>query len=138
MVHLARAATGRFCWVDLAATDAARAKAFYEHVFGWTARKHAANGGSFTRLRLADLDVGSVYQLQQVHIEEGVPSHWTPYIQVDNVDDAARRAIAHGGGVIVRAFDVSGIARIALIVDSVGARVGLWQPVEAGMENDHG
>jgi predicted enzyme related to lactoylglutathione lyase len=74
-----------------------------------------------------------------VHLDQGVPSHWTPYIRVVNVDDAARRVTPCGGKVIVRPFVVSGVARIALILDSVGAQVGLWEPIEANaQENTHG
>jgi predicted enzyme related to lactoylglutathione lyase len=50
---------------------------------------------------------------------------------VDDVFDAAQRAACHGGEVIVRPFVVSGIAQIALILDSVGAQVGLWAPIAA-------
>ena len=139
MIDLRKTAAGRFCWVDLAATDADSARDFYGRLFGWAACEQSANGGTFTRLRLADQDVGSLYQLRDVHLDHGVPSHWTPYVRVGNVDDAARRAAAIGGKVIVRPFAMSGIARIALILDSVGAHVGLWEPIEANGEGDaHG
>lgn len=134
-----KTAAGRFCWVDLAATDADAAKDFYGRLFGWASYEQSANGGSFTRLRLSDQDVGSIYQLGHEHLDHGVPSHWTPYVRVDNVNDAARRVCSIGGRVIVRPFIVSGVARIALIVDSVGAQVGLWEPIEANTEGDaHG
>lgn len=119
---------GRFCWLDLAANDAEAARTFYCRMFGWTSNDEAANGGHFTRLQLAGQDVGSVYQLRAAHLAHGVPSHWTPYIQVHDANDAARRAVSCGGEVIVRPFAVSGVARIALIADSVGALVGLWEP----------
>lgn len=115
--------------MDLAASDAEAAKAFYGRLFGWTSREQSANGGCFTRLRLSGRDVGSVYQLKRAQLESGVPSHWTPYVRVDGVDEAAGRAVSLGGEVIVRPFAVAGVARIALILDSVGAPVGLWQPV---------
>jgi predicted enzyme related to lactoylglutathione lyase len=134
LVQMDKTATGRFCWVDLAATDADSAKEFYAHLLGWKSVVQPANGGSFTRLRLSGSDVGSMYQLQRAHLDQGMLSHWTPYIQVDNADDAARRATALGGNVIVRPFDVSGVARIALILDSVGAQVGLWQPIATNLE----
>ena len=134
MVNFGKASAGRFCWVDLAATDAARAKAFYGQLFGWTASEHPANGGSFTRMRLSGQDVGSLYQLNREHLARGVPSHWTPYIQVNDVSDTARQAAAFDGKVIVRPFDVSGVARIALIQDSVGAHVGLWEPINANVQ----
>ena len=127
MIDLGNAMVGRFCWVDLAATDAARATDFYGQVFGWAPCEQPANGGSFTRMRLSGQDVGSIYQLKRAHRDQGVPSHWTPYIRVDDVDHVARRVV------------VSGIAQIALILDSVGAQVGLWEPIEANTtENAHG
>jgi predicted enzyme related to lactoylglutathione lyase len=125
MVDLGNRVVGRFCWVDLAATDAARAKDFYGQVFGWTPCEQPANGGSFARMRLSDQDVGSIYQLKRAYRDQGVPSHWTPYIRVDDVNNAAQRVVSHGGKVIVRPFVVSDIAQIALILDSVGAQLGL-------------
>ena len=44
------APAGEFCWVDLAATDAARATDFYGNLFGWGASPQRANGGTFVRL----------------------------------------------------------------------------------------
>jgi len=107
-------ASGRFCWLDLAATDADRAKRFYADLFGWRAHEQPANGGAFTRLSLADCDV---------------PSHWTPYVCVDDIEATAGRAVALGGQLLVQPFEVSGVARIALVADAVRARVGLWEPV---------
>jgi predicted enzyme related to lactoylglutathione lyase len=53
--------------------------------------------------------------------------------------DAASRAALLGGTVIVDPFVVSGVARIALILDSVGAVVGLWEPIELNIKaNGHG
>jgi predicted enzyme related to lactoylglutathione lyase len=124
-------AIGQFCWVDLAASDAGRAKDFYGRLFGWTSHDRAANGGVFTCLRSAGADVGSLYQLQKAHLERGVPSHWTPYIRVADMDETVRRAVALGGEAVVLPFVVAGVARIALILDSVGALVGLWQPIDA-------
>ncbi|HEY6025035.1 MAG TPA: VOC family protein [Pseudolabrys sp.] len=138
-MHLGKTDVGRFCWLDLAATNANSAKAFYGGLFGWTCHEQQANDGSFIRMRLSDQDVGSIYQLKEAHIERGLPSHWTPYIRVDDVDAAAQRVTLFGGKVIVRPFAVTGIARIALIVDSVGACVGLWEPIETKRKtNSHG
>ena len=137
MVHLGNAGPGQFCWVDLAASDADAAKAFYGRLFGWASDEQAANGGSFTRLRQSGQDVGSVYQLSARHLENGVPSHWTPYLRVDDVDVVVQRAVALGGEVIVHPFAVEGTARIALILDCVGAQVGLWEPIGAGRGEDN-
>ncbi len=128
------AASYEFCWLDLAATDATTARQFYRQMFGWTTREQAANGGFFTLLQHTGRDVASLYQLSKRHLDCNVSSHWLPYVRVENIDDAVQRTIRCGGQVIVRPFAVDGIARIALIVDSVGAQVGLWEPATSREE----
>lgn len=123
-------APGTFCWLDLAARDAALAKRFYAGAFGWTFEEQRANGGVFTRCHAGDAGgrgVASLYQIRRAELDRGVPSHWTPYIAVADADAAARRAAGLGGRLVVAPFEVNGIARIALIEDAVGALVGLWQ-----------
>ena len=122
-------ATGRFCWVDLAASDAGGARRFYEKLFGWTSHEQRANGGLFTRLKRGGRDVGSLYQLHHAQVEHGVPSHWTPYVRVDDVEAMTRRAVRCGGETMVKPFVISGMARVALILDAVGAPFGLWEPL---------
>lgn len=123
---MARAPAGRFCWVDLAAADATRAAGFYTDLFGWSAHPQAANGGEFVRLAHAGRDIGSLYQMRAAEREAGVASHWTPYVQVDDVAAASRRAALLGASVAVKPFLVEGMACIALIVDPDGAELGLW------------
>jgi predicted enzyme related to lactoylglutathione lyase len=125
-------ATGRFCWVDLASSDAERASAFYRGLFGWTPRPEAALGGRFLRLQLGGTDVGSLYQLQRAQLERGVPSHWTPYVQVEDLQAAIRRVAPLGGEVLVRPLEIPGIARIAIVADPAGAHFGLWQASRRG------
>jgi len=125
------AAAGEFCWLDLAAADLAVARRFYTAVFGWSAHEQDANGGRFMRWQLGDRAVGSMYPLSVAQRVHDVPSHWTPYVRVDDVDAVARRVAECGGAVLVRPFVVDGVARIALVLDAVGAQLGLWQPLPA-------
>lgn len=129
-------AVGRFCWVDLAASDAATAKSFYSQLLGWTSHDRDALGGVFTCLRSDGADIGSLYQLKQSHLARGVPSHWTPYVRIADMTATVARAEALGGEVIVRPFTVPGMAQVALILDAVGALVGLWQPIETKMAEE--
>jgi len=138
MTHLGKASTGQFCWVDMAATDADSAKALYGQMFGWTSREQPANGGSFARLRISDQDVCSIYQLRHVHLDRGVPSHWTPDTRVDNVNDAVWRSITFGGELICsplhRARRRTDCAHLGF-----GRRTGLWEPMRADMgQSAHG
>lgn len=129
MRYIGSGIPGRFCWLDLAASDLREAQAFYGAVFGWTFAGTRANGGTYTRAVRGGDDVGSLYQLRRALVEEGVPSHWTPYIEVERMDEATRTVAALGGEVVVRPFVIEGVATIALVLDSVGAQVGLWQPL---------
>jgi predicted enzyme related to lactoylglutathione lyase len=130
---------GRFCWLDLAASDAGRARSFYGDLFGWAARERRANGGVFISLSRDGAEVASLYQLSRAHLARGVPSHWTPYVRVEDVDAMTRRAVALGGQTVVQPFDVPAVARIALVLDSVGALVGLWESAGRGSAEDgHG
>ena len=120
----------RFCWVDLAAHDTEIATSFYGTLFGWRAQDQNVNVGHFKRFALGDVDVASLYQLNRRHLADGVPSHWTPYVAVNNVEQTASCAASLGATILVRPFDIAGIARVGLIQDPGGALIGLWQQRE--------
>jgi uncharacterized protein len=138
-MRIADHSLGRVCWMDLAASQADQAKAFYGSLFGWQAHDDSVpTGGCFTRLQQEGKDIASLYQLHRRHLEAGVPSHWTPYVAVRSAEEMAARAETCGGRLIVPPFDIDGIARIALIVDSIGAPLGLWQrPRGSPGEDEH-
>ena len=79
----------RFCWVDLATTDQGAARSFYRQLFGWTVRDERAGEGQFGTFAHRDAPIASLYQLTRKQIEHGVPSHWTPYVCVPDVDATA-------------------------------------------------
>lgn len=118
---------GRVHWLDLASVNAGRAMRFYEGMFGWKARRCRANGGEIFRFTRGGKDIASLYQLRSQQIDNGVPSHWTPYIAVSSVDDSASRAEALGGQVVVKPFYVHGMARVGLIDDPASGLFGLWE-----------
>lgn len=134
MFEITAATTKRIWWVDLAATDAAAAAAFYRRAFGWAAQESHAMGGTYLRFAHDGREIGTAYQLRPRHLDSGVPSHWTPYLRVAALD----RAVAHftkcGGRVIVPPFAASGRVRIALVQDVVGALLGLREEMAPGGE----
>jgi len=117
----------RFCWLDLASTNVRAAEAFYAGMFGWQAHRQQANGGEYVHFLRGGERFASLYQLEHRQVDAGVPSHWTPYVSVCDVHEMGARAKALGGQVIVRPFDVDGMAKISLIVDATGALIGLWE-----------
>jgi uncharacterized protein len=134
---------GTFCWVGLATSHPAAAKAFYTSLFGWQAEDLSAGvAGTFTLLRHGGKDVASLYRQMPEARAAGAPPHWTSYISVENADATAARANELGGAAVFREpFDVLDAGRVAAIRDPSGAIVSLWQPrsrIGATLVNDVG
>jgi predicted enzyme related to lactoylglutathione lyase len=117
----------RICWVDLATVDQGAAKSFYCRLFGWTVQDRRAGEGRFSTFANRGAPFASLYQLARSQIAHGVPSHWTPYVSVPDLDVAAAMAASLGGQVVIPPHDSGGLARISLIADPTGALIGLWQ-----------
>jgi predicted enzyme related to lactoylglutathione lyase len=60
----------------------------------------------------------------------GIPPHWNLYISVENADAAAETAADLGGKVLMGAFDVMELGRMAVIQDPTGAVFCMWQAKE--------
>jgi predicted enzyme related to lactoylglutathione lyase len=122
-------APGTFCWVDLATTDPAGAKAFYGELFGWEAEDMpAGEAGIYTMLRLDGDYVCGLYEMEAERRDQGVPPHWFSYVSVEDPDAVASRARELGGTVYGEAFDVGEDGRMAVVQDPTGAGLGAWQP----------
>jgi len=120
---------GNFSWFELGTCDQAGAKEFYTELFGWSFRDSplpAEMGGVYTTWLLGDKEVGAAHQLNPQ--EKGVPPHWLTYIAVESADDVAAKVAAHGGTVLMPAFDVMEHGRMAVLQDPTGATFGVWQP----------
>jgi predicted enzyme related to lactoylglutathione lyase len=134
---------GTFCWVGLATSDVAAAKAFYRGLFGWEAKDlQAGAAGAYTMLCCGAEEVAILYRQQPEARAAGAPPHWTSYISVEDADATAARAVELGGAAVFRApFDVLDAGRVAAIRDPTGAIASLWQPrsrIGATLVNDLG
>jgi predicted enzyme related to lactoylglutathione lyase len=112
---------GMFCWIELATNDAAAAKTFYTSLFSLTAKDMPIPDGVYTMLQKDGHDVGALYQTKNI------PPNWASYINVDSVDDSAKKAQDLGANVVAPPFDVMDIGRMAVIADAQGATFCLWQ-----------
>jgi predicted enzyme related to lactoylglutathione lyase len=59
---------------------------------------------------------------------EAIPSHWTSYVSVDDVDAIVAKAESLGATVVAPIMDIFESGRMAVIADPTGAQLGLWQP----------
>jgi len=109
-----------FVHLELQTQDLVKAKKFYQGLFDW---------------RLEDLPMG--YTMVQVGEGTGggmmkcpvpgAPSHWLPYILVDDVKASTKKAKGLGAKVVQDATEVPSHGWFSVIVDPAGAAVGLWQ-----------
>ena len=73
--------------------------------------------------------------------QAGVPSHWSNFVTVDDVDALADVVTANGGTILYGPGDVFDSGRMVQIQDPTGAALGLWQPINhigAGIVNTVG
>jgi uncharacterized protein len=118
--------TGVPCWVDTAQPDADAAAAFYAGLFGWEFEDRTPAGmpGRYLVGQLRGRDVAAISS--QVAGTAPAPA-WSTYVAVDDADEAAGRAAAAGGSVLMDPVDASDAGRVGVIADREGATIGLWQ-----------
>jgi uncharacterized protein len=120
-------APGTFSWADLSTSDTDGAKAFYTGLFGWdTEDTPIPEGGVYTMLAKGGRYVGALSEAR-----EGQPSAWNSYVTVESADDSAASAQEHGGMVVMEAFDVMDVGRMAVFQDPTGAFLAVWEPRES-------
>ncbi len=133
---------GTPCWVELATTDQAAAKAFYADLFGWDYQDSPMDetGDVFYSMAMTGGDfVGGMYEQPEDQRQAGIPPHWMIHIAVDDVDAIADRVPGLGGTVGAPPFDVFNAGRMSIISDPAGAYVAFWQAkqhIGAGVKSE--
>ena len=135
-------APGTFSWTDLTTTDQDGAKAFYGALLGWEADDMPAGEGVvYSMMRVGDKHVAAISPQPPQQRDAGAPPSWSSYVTVESADDAAARAVEHGGTVVAPPFDVFDAGRMAVVQDPQGAFFSVWEPrrnIGAGLVNAPG
>jgi predicted enzyme related to lactoylglutathione lyase len=127
-----------FCFINLMTRDAAKAKAFYGRLFGWTYGEMPGVPGG--HLILVDGHTGgALMDLEVTKMPPGTPAVIGVMIRVESADATVAKVNALGGRA-EPAFDVLENGRMAMCTDPQGAVFGVWQAKkEAGIDADsHG
>lgn len=109
-------------WVELASRDATAAQAFYTDLLGWSCQASSVpmpEGIAYTEYQLGETRYGGILPMTAEWGE--MPSHWSLYVPVADVDGCLARAVELGGSVCVPAFDAPGVGRIGRLDDPTGA-----------------
>ena len=111
-------------WVELASRDAAAARDFYAGLLGWefeASKVPMPGDAQYMEYCVGGTRWGGILPMTAEWGE--MPSHWSIYVLVPDVDACATRAVEHGGKVCVPPFYAPGVGRIARIDDPTGAGV---------------
>ena len=120
---------GAFCWFELATTDQAGAKQFYQSLFGWDVQDSPIGPTEmYSSFKLEGRDVAAAYTMRPEQRTAGVPPNWLVYVRVDHVDDTAALAPGAGGKVVTSPFDVMDLGRMSIVQDPTGAMLAVWEP----------
>lgn len=124
---------GTFCWTEIATTDGARAKDFFQNVFGWKFKESEAGEMEYNEFAVGDgPPAGGLYQIDPKWFGDAPPPpHFLTYVAVDDVDANADLAVALGGK-LHRAMDVPNVGRIAILEDPTGAMFATYKMQEGG------
>jgi predicted enzyme related to lactoylglutathione lyase len=105
-------------WVELAARDGDRARDFYRELLGWSVDETRPSGFRYLECGIGGTRFGGILPMTA---EWGdMPSHWSVYVPVPDVDACCARVTGLGGTISVPAFDAPGVGRIARIDDPTG------------------
>lgn len=116
---------GQYGWAELNARGLEKDLPFYKAVFGWDAEHQPMGEGQrdYTTFFSADGQVAGAMEMSP-EIPAEVPSYWTIYFGVADVDEAFRRALDLGASEMVAPRDFPG-GRFAIVRDPQGAMFGL-------------
>jgi predicted enzyme related to lactoylglutathione lyase len=111
-----------FVWFDLATTsgDGVGVRDFYAQLFGWTIGPGMGDYQGF-------VTDGEQTWAGILPADAASAGRWIPYIVVDDLDAAAKQAVALGGR-IVRDKTVGPAGASIVVTDPGGAAVALFTP----------
>lgn len=124
-------AKSRFVWFELLTTDVAAAIPFYGKVVGWETENFSfgPDAPPYIMWKVpGGLQIGGAFPLPEEAKAMGAPPHWLGNLCVTDCAAAAERVVQYGGHVMRAPFDVPNVGTVAIVTDSAGAVLALFQP----------
>lgn len=112
-----------FVYVQLQSQDLTAAKRFYRELLDWDLQESPGGEAAYTEIVVGEGTAGGMMSSPAPE----VPSHWLPYIGVDDVEEVTRRAEELGARVILAPTEVPSKGRYSIVLDPSGASVAFWQ-----------
>ncbi len=125
MPHVDSYPAGVPCWVETLQPDLLAATHFYAGVFGWTMVADDDDRPTYVVATLRGREVAGLASATDLGVHE--PVAWYTQIRVDDLDEVLPRAVEAGATDVVGPVDASPAGRLAVLTDTGGARLGLWE-----------
>lgn len=121
--------TGEPTWLDLSSIDLDRSKTFYEQLFGWEFEDAGPQMNHYHMVRQNGALVGGAMDVEGMTCPDGdpLPSCWTVYLAVDDIDARAQKATENGGQLVNGPHPAGAAGKFAVLLDPSQAAVGMWQ-----------
>lgn len=128
MTKMEKFAQGAPAWVDLQSPDQEASKRFYAELFGWEYQDNPMTPEYvYSMASVGGSAVAAIAPQATEAVNAGITTAWNTYFSVDDIEAVVEKVAPAGGRVLMAADDVEGFGRMALIEDSIGAPLTLWQ-----------
>ncbi len=114
-------AKGEFTHIEFPADDVDRAKRFYSAVVGWQFGEMEGTPG-YWLFQNGETSGGAIGNRG-----DSVGQVIRVYLNVEKLETAVAAAEANGGSLITPPSEVPGFGRYAVVSDSEGSEIGLWE-----------
>lgn len=145
MYKVSKYPQGTFSWADNNSTAPEAAKAFYQALLGWDKDEIPMDpvmpGATYTMFKRDGAYTAGLAGMMPNMLEMGIPSHWTNYVTVEDVDSLVDVITGNGGTILYGPGEVFESGRMVMLQDPTGAQLGLWQAknhIGAGIVNTIG
>jgi predicted enzyme related to lactoylglutathione lyase len=121
---------------DIPVDDMQRAKRSYEKIFGWEIRAIPGSGGNFHSAQTAPVDENGDPKVQGAIngglFERGTHGLKETFLEVTvpSIDEYLKKIESGGGQLVTPKGRILDIAFFAVVKDTEGNAIGLWQDVK--------
>jgi uncharacterized protein len=115
---------GQFVWYELTTPDVDASQRFYPPITGWGTQQFDKD---YTMWTTGGAPFAGIFRLGPEQRARGIPPNWMPYVEADNVDEAARKVTSLSGKVVHGPEDIPGTGRFAVVQDPQGAVFGIYK-----------
>ena len=121
---------GKFIWFEHISSDPAKARRFYEALFGWKVTSMPMGEHSYDMIKNGEQGIGGMLKAPP-----GVRNQWVSYLSVNDVDASYKAALSAGAKSTMEPKDFPPVGRGAAILDPTGAAVSLWKGADGDRDD---